>query len=154
MRGDQLSRQWRVVRAIEASPNRLTVAEIARREETGIRKIYRDLETLQAGGFPLCTERVEKANRWAFIEKPKFRIPPPFTVSDLISLYFYKDLVRVLKGTFSHDSIDSVFKKIQSLFSPQALSNPDQIQSIFHFGIKPSKDYAQFRGNGYYGAAR
>jgi hypothetical protein len=30
MRGDQLARQWRVTRAIEASPNELTAAEIAR----------------------------------------------------------------------------------------------------------------------------
>ena len=52
MRGDQLARQWRVIRAIEASPGGLTVAEIAEREETGIRRIYRDLEPLQAGGFP------------------------------------------------------------------------------------------------------
>lgn len=30
MRGDQLARQWRVIRAIEASPVGLTVAEIAK----------------------------------------------------------------------------------------------------------------------------
>jgi len=30
MRGDQLTRQWRVIRAIEARPNGLTTAEIAR----------------------------------------------------------------------------------------------------------------------------
>jgi len=47
MRGDQLARQWRIIRAIEASPNGLTVAEIAKREETGIRTSYRDLEALQ-----------------------------------------------------------------------------------------------------------
>jgi hypothetical protein len=29
MRGDQLARQWRVIRAIEASPNGLTMVEIA-----------------------------------------------------------------------------------------------------------------------------
>jgi hypothetical protein len=46
MRGDQLARQWRVIRAIEASPNGLTVAEIAEREDTGIRTIYRDLEAV------------------------------------------------------------------------------------------------------------
>ena len=49
MRGDQLARQWRIIRAIEASPNGLTVAEIAQREETGIRTIYRDLEALHPG---------------------------------------------------------------------------------------------------------
>jgi len=50
MRGDQCARQWRVIRAIEASPNGLTVAEIANREETGIRTIYRDLEALHSHG--------------------------------------------------------------------------------------------------------
>jgi hypothetical protein len=48
MRGDQLARQWRVIRAIEASPNGLTVSEIANREETGIRTIYRDVEAYRA----------------------------------------------------------------------------------------------------------
>jgi hypothetical protein len=76
MRGDQLARQWRVIRAIEASPGGLTVAEIAKREETGIRTIYRDLESLQAAGFPLYTERVDRVNRWAFIDTFKFKIPP------------------------------------------------------------------------------
>ena len=37
MWGDQLVRQWRILRAIEASPNRLTVTEIAQRKETGFR---------------------------------------------------------------------------------------------------------------------
>ena len=83
MRGDQLVRQWRIIRAIEASSNGLTVTEIAQREEAGTRTIYRDLEALQAAGFPLYTERAEKANRWAFIDTFKFKIPPPFTLDAL-----------------------------------------------------------------------
>jgi len=145
MRGDQLARQWRVIRSIEASTNGLTVAEIANRQETGIRTIYRDLEALQSAGFPLYTEKVEKANRWAFVDTYKFKIPAPFTLTELMSLYFYKDLVRVFKGTPFHDSIDSVFKKIQSTLPPQALRYLDQMQSVFHVGIKPYKDYGQFR---------
>ncbi len=88
MRGDQLARQWRIIRAIEASPNGLTITEIAQREETGIRTIYRDLEALQAAGFPLYTEKVERATRWAFIDTFKFRIPPPFTLTMLMILIF------------------------------------------------------------------
>jgi len=145
MRGDQLARQWRVIRSIEASTNGLTVAEIANRQETGIRTIYRDLEALQSAGFPLYTEKVEKANRWAFVDTYKFKIPAPFTLTELMSLYFYKDLVRVFKGTPFHDSIDSVFKKIQATLPPQALRYLDQMQSVFHVGIKPYKDYGQFR---------
>ncbi len=92
MKGDQFARQWRIIRAIEASPNGLTVTEIAQREETGFRTINRDLEALQTAGFPLYTERIERANRWAFIDTFKFKIPPPFTLTELISLYSYRDL--------------------------------------------------------------
>jgi len=50
MQGDQLGRERGIFRAIEASPNGLTVTEIAQREETGIRTIYRDLEAFQPKG--------------------------------------------------------------------------------------------------------
>ncbi len=98
MRGDQLARQWRIIRAIEASPNGLTITEIAQREETGIRTINRDLEALQTAGFPLYTEKIEWANRWPFIDPFKFKILPLFTLTGLRSLYFHKELIRVLKG--------------------------------------------------------
>ncbi len=92
MRGDQLARQWRIIRAIEASPNGLTVAEIAQRGEIGFRTIYRDLEALQAAGFPLYSERFDRTNRWAFVGTFKFKTLPPFTLTELMSLYFYRDL--------------------------------------------------------------
>jgi len=50
MRGDQLSRQWRVIRAIEGSPG-LTVAEIA--------TFPSNLEALQAAGFPCILRKRE-----------------------------------------------------------------------------------------------
>jgi len=76
MRGDQLAREWRVIRAIEASPGGLTVNEVAQREETGSRTIYRDLEALHVAGFPLYPQRVDQGNRWAFIHTFKFKISP------------------------------------------------------------------------------
>ena len=67
MRGDQLGRQWRTIRAIEASLNGLTATEIAQREETGIRTIYRDLEALQAAGFPYpCHAKAQSTPRKIF----------------------------------------------------------------------------------------
>jgi len=87
MRGDQLARQWRVAQAIEASPNGLTEAKLAKREDAGIRTICRDLESLKAAGFPLYTEKVERATRWAFIDTFKFKIPPPFALKELMPIY-------------------------------------------------------------------
>jgi len=91
MRGDQLARQWRVIRAIEASPNGLTVAEIAQREETGIRTIYLEPEALQAAGSSLYFERVDLSNRCVFVDTIKFKTPLPFTLTEFMSLYFYRD---------------------------------------------------------------
>jgi len=81
MQGDQLSRQWRAIRPIEASLNGLTVAEIAKREETGIRTICRYLEALQAASFPLYTGRDNRVNHWAFIDTFKFKIPSSFPIA-------------------------------------------------------------------------
>jgi len=81
MRGDQLARQWRIIRTIKASPNGLTVAEISKQEETSIRTIYRDLELLQEAGFPLYTERAERSNRWTFIDTFKFKIHLSFPIA-------------------------------------------------------------------------
>ena len=108
MRGDQLARQWRIIRANEADPNGLTVTAIAQREETGMRTINRTLEAPRASGVSLHAERVQRANRWAFMDTFKFKIPAPFTLTELMSLYVYRDMVRVLKGTPFYDSLDSM----------------------------------------------
>jgi predicted DNA-binding transcriptional regulator YafY len=80
MRGDQLARKWCIIRAIESSPNGLTVTEVAWRAETGIGTIYRDLEALQAAGFPLYTERAGKAKCRVFIGTFKSKILPSFPI--------------------------------------------------------------------------
>ena len=78
MRGDQLAR-WRMIRAVEANSNGVTETERAEQRETAPRTIYLDLGTLQGEGFPLYTERVERANRWPLIHSLKFKLPAPFT---------------------------------------------------------------------------
>lgn len=105
MRGGQLVRQWRIIRAIEASPNGLTVTEIAQREETEIRACHRDLSTFQTAGFPLYTERGDRSNRRpsAFIDTFKFKIPLPFTLTDIVSLYFYDKRIIEAPATYPID---------------------------------------------------
>jgi hypothetical protein len=76
MRGDQLAWQWRVIRAIKASPNVLAVTAIAQRQESGIPTTNHVLEVLQAVRFPLHTERVNPPIRWPFINTFKFKILP------------------------------------------------------------------------------
>ena len=51
MRGDQLSRQWRVLRQLEVSKKGITANNIAELGGTSLRTAYRDLDDLQLAGF-------------------------------------------------------------------------------------------------------
>lgn len=145
MRGEQLARQWRVIRSIEASPKGLTVAELAERERIGPRTIYRDLEALQEAGFPLYTERAERSNRWFVVDTYKFKVPPPFTLTELMALHLYGDLLKVFKGTPFYDSLEELFKKVQATLPPKTVAYLDRIQSVFSVGIKPYREYGRIR---------
>ncbi len=145
MRGDQLARQWRILRRIEASPAGLTVAELAQSEDISLRTAYRDLEALQAAGFPLYSEKIDRAQRWAFVDTYKFRMPQPFSLTELMSLHFYSDLLRAFKGTPFYDSLESLVKKVRAVLPPQAIAYLERIQATFSVGIKPYKEYGRFR---------
>ncbi|MBW1714064.1 MAG: transcriptional regulator [Deltaproteobacteria bacterium] len=145
MRGDQLARQWRILRRIEASANGLTVADLAQSEGVSLRTAYRDLEALQEAGFPLYSDKVERAQRWVFVDTYRFKVPQPFSLTELMSLHLYGDLVRVFKGTAFYDSLESLFKKVRATLPPQSLAYLERIQSTFQVGIKPYKEYGRFR---------
>ena len=144
MRGDQLSRQWRILRQIEVSKNGLTAAELAELGGISLRTAYRDLDDLQLAGFPLFAEKGEKGNRWKFVDTYRFKVPQPFTFTELMSLHLSRDLFKVFKGTVFSESIETLFEKIQAALPPQTQAYLDRIQSTFHMGIKQYKDYRKF----------
>ncbi len=145
MRGDQLSRQWRIIRQIEASKIGLTATEIADLGDVSLRTAYRDLDDLQFAGFPLYTDKGEHGQRWKFIDSYASDLPLPFTYSELMSLHLSRDLFKVFKGTVFSEALESLFDKILALLSPDTLAYLNKIQSVFHMGIQPYKDYARFR---------
>lgn len=90
MHGGQLSRQWRKVRAIEASPNGLNLPEIFKWKETSIPTTDPDPGVPQAAGFLMDTEILERAKRWAFREPFKIKISQKTT--RILSFRISKDL--------------------------------------------------------------
>jgi predicted DNA-binding transcriptional regulator YafY len=75
-RGDQLSRQWRLLQMIDC-PQGLRGDDAARDLACTIRTIWRDLDALQRAGFPLWTERAAAGNRsvWRATEEFKRALP-------------------------------------------------------------------------------
>lgn len=145
MRGDQLGRQWRLLKRIETSPGGLTAAQLAEYEEVQLRTVYRDLDALQAAGFPLYTEREDRTQRWRIMEAGTPAPPQPFSLTELMSLHVFEDHIRLFQGTMFQESLESLFKKVRASLAPQTLAYLDRIRSTFKAGVKPYKDYGRFK---------
>jgi len=95
VRGDQLSRQWRVLRQLEVSKKGITANKIAELGGTSLRTAYRDLYDLQLAGFPIYAEKRDGCQCWKFVETYQFNLPFPFTCTELMSLHMSRDLFRM-----------------------------------------------------------
>ena len=96
-RGDQLSRQWRLIQLIDR-PQGITVDDAARELACTVRTIWRDLGVLQQAGFPLFTERAADGNRgvWRVTEAFKRALPLKLTLGELVALLMSRDLLTPL----------------------------------------------------------
>jgi len=144
-RGDQLARQWRIIQKLVASKHGKTVAELGREENCTLRTIYRDLEALQEAGFPIYQEREDGKSIWAMVDEWKHHLPVPFTLTELMALYFSRDLISVFKGTVFFDSLETLFQKIKTTLPPESLAYLDNVEQTLYIGLKPHKDYKRFK---------
>jgi predicted DNA-binding transcriptional regulator YafY len=144
MRGDQLSRQWRILRQLEVSKYGLTANQIAEAGRVSLRTAYRDMGDLEAAGFPLCAEKEGKVTRWRFMDDYRFKIPEPFTLTELLCLHLGGDLMSVFKGTVFQASQQSVLEKVRAMLPPETLAYLDRIRSAYQMGGGPCKDYSCF----------
>jgi predicted DNA-binding transcriptional regulator YafY len=70
--------------------------------------VYRDLEALQAAGFPVYTDRVEGKNLWSLLDTAKHSIPIPFSLPELMALYFSRGMMGVLKGKKPGGEVETI----------------------------------------------
>src|SRR5436309_3268208 len=136
-RGDQLSRQWRLLQLIDRTQG-ITVDEAARDLAVTIRTIWRDLGTLQTAGFPLYTERAVDGNRgvWRVTEEFKRALPLKLTLGELAALLMSRDLLTPLGVSVLGPEVASAFDKIQNVLSREALKVLDQIRD--RLGVRPT----------------
>lgn len=144
-RGDQLAKQWRIIQTLISAHGGRSAAELAKDLGCNPRTLYRDLEALQVAGFPMYTERVEGKNLWSLLDVVKHQIPIPFTLTELMALYFYRDMVKVFRGTVFYDALESLFAKVKTTLPTQSLSFLGALEHTLKMAIKPYKEYSRFR---------
>ena len=138
-RGDQLGRQWKILQTLLYSRRGLSVSQIAEDLECHSRTVYRDLEALQIAGFPIYTDRNHGKHVWKILDEAKQPLPLPLDLSELTALYFSRHWIRFLKGTFFHDALESLFKKIKALLPRHAGEYLDKMETTYWIGQRPHK---------------
>ena len=136
-RGDQLSRQWRLIQLIDR-PQGITVDDAARDLAVTIRTVWRDLDVLQSAGFPLYSERAADGNRgvWRVTDEFKRALPLKLTLGELAALLMSRDLLSPLGMSMLGPEVASAFDKIQNVLSRDAQKVLDQIRD--RLGVRPA----------------
>jgi predicted DNA-binding transcriptional regulator YafY len=109
------------------------------------RTVRRDLEALEAVGFPLVTDRHNGQTRWRLIEG--FRNIPAlgFSATELMALTFSRKLLRPLEGTEIQSALNSALNKVASALPPQGHEYLRALDNLFSIGLGPHKNYHQHR---------
>jgi len=110
------------------------------------RTLRRDLEALEAAGFPLVADQVNGQTRWKLMEG--FRDIPAlaFSPTELMSLIFSRDLLKPLEGTEIQASLTSALNKAAAVLPPQGHEYVREMEQIFSVGLGPHKSYQQHKG--------
>lgn len=144
-RGDQLGRQWKIIQTLITSRKGKSAVELAQELECNPRTLYRDLEALQVAGFPIYTERSDGKKLWSLLDTVKHQMPLPFTLTELMALYFGRDMLKVFKDTVFYDSLQSLFQKVKTTLPPASIRYLENVEQTFHLALKPYKDYGKFK---------
>jgi predicted DNA-binding transcriptional regulator YafY len=144
-RSDQLGRQWKIIQTMLASRTGISVSDLAQDMGCHPRTVYRDLEALQAAGFPFYNEQSGKTSRWSLMDSAKRQIPIPLDLTELMALYFSRDMMKVLKNTIFYDSLETLFQKIKSTLPSEYITYLNRIEKSLVVNPKPYKPYGEYR---------
>ncbi len=141
-RGDQLTRQWTLVRLLASRYGR-TLAQLQAELDVGKRTAQRDIAVLEIAGFPITSEQRNGTVFWHFMEGFRAEAPVSLTLTEQMALYFSKGLLRPLQGSPIYESLESALQKIGAALPPQSfqfLRGLDQAISVQTTGFK---DYSR-----------
>ena len=144
-RGDQLARQWKIIQTLISTRFGKSVTELAADLQCHTRTVYRDLEALQAAGFPVYTERTDGKNLWCLLDSAKHSIPIPFSLPELMALYFSRGMMGVLKDTVFYDSLVTLFEKIKATLPNEYIEYLSQVEKSLAVKSKPHTPYGPLR---------
>jgi len=144
-RGDQLARQWKIIQTLITARVGKSVSELALDLQCHKRTVYRDLEALQTAGFPVYTDRVGGKNLWCLLDTAKHSIPIPFSLPELMALYFSRGMMGVLKDTVFYESLVTLFEKIKTMLPDEYIEYLAQVEKSLAVRTTPHTQCGRLR---------
>lgn len=134
-----MSRQWRIIKLIETHANGIGASELAEQVGAPIRTLYRDLDAIQRGGFPVFVEKKGKFSYWKMVDTFKKLLPLPLTATELMALHTSRDLLKVFNGTIFQESMESLSGKVRALLKPETIDFVDGVSTTVRIDFGPTR---------------
>lgn len=141
-RGDNLFRQWQLIKALQSFRFGASIDELAARLECNRRTVQRDLIVLQEF-FPLSFEVRDGGKRfWKLAANVVESEQLQLSMTEMLSLFLSQQLLLPLSGTQFGDGLQTAIQKIRAILPPQALGYFEGLDKSFFIKNLANHDYS------------
>lgn len=146
-RNQEVIRQWKVLHALDAARQGVSIDALAGDLEVTTRTIRRDLAALQEAGFPLYDERDDQnRTRWHLDGQVLKGLDTGFTLGELCALYLGRHVLEMAAGTPFGKDLAMAFARIEKMLSPRMRTFLDQMPAILTAKAGPRASVAEGQG--------
>jgi predicted DNA-binding transcriptional regulator YafY len=140
-RGNQIARQWRILRLLESTRTGLRAREIHDALGGGMseRTIFRDLQHLQEAGFPLF---FEDESRWRVLTHGEGGYSVPVAPSELLALLLSEELLAPMRSAEVVCALAGLRQKVAVMLSPKGRAYAAEIKDHLVATFVGPGDYA------------
>ncbi|MEK7476705.1 MAG: WYL domain-containing transcriptional regulator [Candidatus Coatesbacteria bacterium] len=148
-----MARQWRIVRALEASPEGLGYRELGRILGAAQRTVYRDLGTLRSAGFPVARASAHGKPVWKLApgssstqgssSSPGTGAVPSltFTRAELTALSLARQMLMAMPGGPFDAAARGAFHKIQAACDREGLRVLELADKRLYADLRRARPY-------------
>jgi predicted DNA-binding transcriptional regulator YafY len=140
-RGNQIARQWRILRLLESTRTGLRAREIHDALGGGMseRTIFRDLQHLQEAGFPLF---FEDESRWRVLTHGEGGYSVPVAPSELLALLLSEELLAPMRSAEVVGALAGLREKVAVMLRPKGRAYAEELKDHFVATFVGPGDYA------------
>jgi predicted DNA-binding transcriptional regulator YafY len=131
--GNQIERQWQVLRILENFHFGISVSDLGDRLVCSRRTIERDLKTLRKTGFPITCQKTDDGRKlWRlnknFTESNQLILDP----TELVSIHIARQQMKPVSKTCIGEGFENFWTKIRTLLPKTALNYFSNLDECFY----------------------